>query len=107
MRLARNGMIVSATKSEAVIVATTASGSDRTNAPAPSGSAMIGKKASSSVAVQPMTAMLISCTPAIAASRGCMPSRKWRAMFSVTTMLSSTSKPKANTKPAIESWFSE
>ena len=35
------------------------------------------------------------------------PSRRCRAMFSTTTMESSTSRPSATTKPAIDSWFSE
>ena len=35
------------------------------------------------------------------------PSRRWREMFSTTTMESSTSRPSATTKPAIEIWLSE
>ena len=100
-------MIVSETISDDAMVHTTATGSERMKSPAPSGSDISGTNASSSVAVQPMTATLISDTPAIAASRGASPSRRCRAMFSVTTMESSTSRPSASTKPAIESWFSE
>ena len=75
-RLARNGTIVSDTISDDAIVQTTATGNERMKSPAPSGNDISGTNASSSVAVQPITAMLISDTPAIAASRGASPSRR-------------------------------
>ncbi len=100
-------MMVSATNRDAAIVQTTAIGSERVKSPAASGRFSKGRKASNSVAVQPTTAMLISLTPAMAASRGLRPLRLWRAMFSVTTMESSTRSPSAITKPAIDNWFSE
>ena len=98
-------MIVSDTINDAMMVVSTATGSDRVKSPAPSGKAISGRKAKISVAVQPMTATLISDTPAIAASRLGKPFRRCRAMFSVTTIESSTSNPSAITKPEIDSWF--
>ena len=59
------------------------------------------------VAVQPTIAWKI-CR--VASSAACMrecPSRRKRAMFSTTTIESSTSRPSATTKPAIEIWLSE
>ena len=52
-------------------------------------------------------AICVDCTYVGLTARGVRPLRKWREMFSVTTMLSSTSRPSANTKPAMESWLSE
>ena len=104
-RLARNGITVSATNSEAVIVNRTAAGSERMNSPAPSGRNNSGRKPSTSVAVQPITASAIWSVARIAASTGGRPLRTWRAMFSTTTIESSTSSPSATTKPTIDSWF--
>ena len=59
------------------------------------------------VAVQPRIAWKI-CR--VARSAACMrecPSRRKRAMFSTTTIESSTSRPSATTKPAMEIWLSE
>ena len=100
-------MIESATKNDARIVNSTAAGSERTKSPAPSGRNSSGTKASSSVTVQPSTASQIWSVAAIAASRRGMPWRTLRAMFSTTTIESSTRRPSATTKPAIESWLSE
>ncbi len=100
-------MMNSAISSEPTIVATTAEGSTRMNLPALPGSASSGRKAKISVAVQPRIAAKICCVPASAACRRVAPSRRWRAMFSTTTMESSTSRPSATTKPAIEIWLSE
>jgi hypothetical protein len=57
------------------------------------------------VAVQPITAMPICFVARIAASRGRCPSRRKRAMFSTTTIESSTSRPRAMTKPTMLSWL--
>jgi hypothetical protein len=52
-----------------------------------------------------MTASVICRVPAMAAVIRSCPSRRWRAMFSVTTMESSTSSPRLSTKPAMASWL--
>ena len=100
-------MMNSAMSSEPTIVAITVIGSTRMNLPAVPGSAISGRKAKISVAVQPRIATKICRVPASAAFVRDAPSRRCRAMFSTTTIESSTSRPSATTKPAIESWFSE
>ena len=60
-------MMKSAISSEPTMVATTAVGSTRMNLPAAPGSAMSGRNANTSVAVQPRMAMKICRVPAIAA----------------------------------------
>ena len=60
-------MMKSAMSSEPMMVATTAVGRTRMNLPAVPGSAISGKKAKTSVAVQPSTAMKICLVPAMAA----------------------------------------
>ena len=77
------------------------------NCPAPPGSISSGRNANSSVAVVPTTATVIWRVASMAASRGGRPSRRNRAMFSTTTMESSTSNPSAITQPTMESWFRE
>ena len=67
-RLARNGITVYATNSEASTVNSTAAGSERMNRPAPSGRNSSGRNANSSVTVQPSTASAIWSVAAIAAS---------------------------------------
>ena len=84
------------------MVATTVSGSTRMNLPGLPGSAMSGRKAKISVAVHPRIATKICRVPASAACVRSAPSRRWRAMFSVTTIESSTRSPSATTKPAME-----
>ena len=106
MRLARNGMTVKDTKSEAAIVKRTVTGNDLINWPDPSGRNSKGRKANIKVAVQPNTATAIWPVPLIAAETRSSPSRMRRAMFSVTTMESSTKSPSESTKPAIDNWFS-
>ena len=89
------------------MVATTAIGSTRMNLPAVPGSASNGRNAKISVAVHPRMATKIWRVPSSAACMRDFPMRMCRAMFSTTTMESSTSRPSATTKPAIDSWFSE
>ncbi len=84
---------------------TTAIGSTRMNLPAVPGRASSGRNANTSAAVQPRMATKIWRVPAIAAWARGRPMRRWREMFSTATMESSTSRPSATTKPAIESWF--
>ena len=100
-------MMNSASNSEPMMVATTAMGSTRMNLPAVPGSASSGRNANISVAVQPRMATKICRVPASAACTRECPMRMCRAMFSTTTMESSTSRPSATTKPAIDSWLSE
>ena len=102
-----NGMMNSASSSEPMMVLTTAIGSTRMNLPAVPGRASRGRKAKISVAVQPRMATKICRVPASAACTRVYPMRRCREMFSTTTMESSTSRPSATTKPAIDSWFSE
>ena len=77
------------------------------NLPAVPGRASKGRNAKIRVAVQPRMATKICRVPSSAACTRELPMRMWRAMFSTTTMESSTSRPSATTKPAIDSWFSE
>jgi hypothetical protein len=106
-REARKGTTVSETSSEARTVATTATGMERMKRPAAPGSASSGTKAKTRVAVQPSTDMVICRVAAMAAARGVQPSRMKRATFSTTTTESSTSSPRAMTKPTMESWLTE
>ena len=95
-------MIVRATRSDAPTVASTAVGSTRMNLPELPETIISGRKANMMVAVQPTIAWKI-CR--VASSAACMrecPSRRKRAMFSTTTIESSTSRPSATTKPAME-----
>ena len=102
---AKNGTIVSETNSEASIVVTTAIGKPRIKSPAPSGKNRSGRKAKINVAVQPTTASVICSVAFIEASKRFMPFRIKRSMFSTTTIESSTSNPKATTKPTILNWL--
>ena len=100
-------MTVSETSSDAATVYSTDAGSERMKMPAPSGRNSSGRNANSSVAVQPTTASAIWSVAAIAASTRVYPARRYRSMFSTTTIESSTSRPSASTKPAMDSWLSE
>ena len=53
----------------------------------------IGKKTDTSAKVVASTASPISSAASMAASYGLLPMRKWRSMFSISTMASSTSTP--------------
>ena len=53
----------------------------------------VGKKTAISVNVVAMTARPISSAASIAASYGDLPPRKWRMIFSISTIASSTSTP--------------
>ena len=64
-----------------------------------------GTKAKISVAVAPSTATPICLVAAMDASRRGTPARMNRVMFSTTTMESSTSRPRAITKPTMDSWL--
>ena len=66
---------------------------------------MSGKKASIKQAVQPTTASAIWPVPLMAAVVRSSPSRRRRAIFSVTTMESSTKRPRARMNPAMDSWL--
>ena len=68
IRLARNGITVSDTSSEAPTVNSTAAGNERMKMPAPSGRNSSGRNANSSVAVQPITAIAIWSVAVMAAS---------------------------------------
>ncbi len=103
--LARNGTMVSDTSSEARMVRMTATGRLRMKSPALPGRNRSGTNANTSAAVQPRTATAIWRVARMAASRRLAPSRRWRVMFSTTTMESSTSRPSAMTKPTMLSWF--
>jgi hypothetical protein len=106
-RLARKGMKNNATNSEPSTVEMMVMGSTRMNMPGMPGSTASGKNASTSVAVQPRMASRICLVPRMAASVREWPMRRCRAMFSTTTMESSTSRPSESTKPAMVIWFSE
>ena len=69
-------MMKSAIRSEPMMVATTALGSTRMNLPAVPGKAISGRKANTSVAVQPRIATKICRVPAIAARVRSYPMRR-------------------------------
>ena len=92
-------MIVSATRSDAPTVTSTAVGSTRMNWPDVPPIIISGRKANMIVAVQPTIASKICRVARIAACMRECPSRRKRAMFSTTTIESSTSRPSATTKP--------
>ena len=98
--------MVSDTSSDAATVPSTATGSERVNLPAPSGRNTSGKNANNKTNVQPITATAISLVPDNAAASRFSPIRRCRAMFSVTTIESSTSSPNAMMKPEIANWLS-
>ena len=97
--------MVSDTIIDAVIVATMVPMKLWMNFPAPSGRKKRGKKAKTKTPVDPKTAIVISLVPSIAASLRLFPMRKCRAMFSTTTIESSTSKPNVKMKPATTNWL--
>ena len=97
--------MVNDTSNDAATVPSTATGNDRVNLPAPSGKNASGKKANNSTQVQPMTATAISRVPDSAAVIRSSPSRRCRAIFSVTTIESSTNRPSAMMKPEIANWL--
>ena len=53
----------------------------------------VGRKTATSVNVVATTARPISSTASIAASTGVLPRPRWRSMFSISTIASSTSTP--------------
>jgi hypothetical protein len=53
----------------------------------------VGRNTATSAKVVAITAMPISSAASMAASIGVLPMRRWRAMFSISTMASSTSTP--------------
>ena len=53
----------------------------------------IGMKTATSEVLMERTVKPISLAPFMVASKGFMPFSMWRAMFSMTTMASSTTKP--------------
>ena len=90
---------------DAVIVATIVPMKLWMNLPAPSGKKNKGKKAKTKTPVDPKTAIVISLVPSIAASLRLLPMRKCRAIFSTTTIESSTNSPNVRMKPATTSWL--
>ncbi len=86
---------------EANTLVITAIGKLLMNSPAISGRKANGIKAITKVAVVPTTAIPICFVPFKTASIFECPSRSQRSIFSTTTILSSTSNPKATTNPTI------
>ena len=101
------GTMVRETSIDANTDVITANGRLRMNSPEPSGRNTKGRNAIISVAVQPTTASVICLVASMAAYVLECPSRSHRSIFSTTTILSSTSNPKATTKPTILNWFNE
>ena len=99
--LAKNGTTNKAMSIEPTTDAITAIGILRINSPAISGINTKGRKAITKVTVHPTTASAICSVPFIAASKRLYPSRIQRSIFSTTTILSSTTNPRATTKPTI------
>ena len=65
--------------------------------PAVPGKNEIGMKTAASVTVVDSTAKNTCRVPSTAAARGPRPSARWREMFSMTTIASSTTRPVAST----------
>ena len=72
------------------------------NPPATPGIRLIGTYTTTSTIVIVRAAMPISLRPRIAATNGGSRSPRWREMFSMTTMLSSTRMPTARVSASIE-----
>ena len=53
----------------------------------------VGRNTATSAKVVAITAMPISSAASMAACMGDLPMRRWRSMFSISTMASSTSTP--------------
>ena len=100
-------MMNSASSSEPMMVATTAIGSTRMNLPGGAGQGDQGQEGEDERggAAEDRHEDLPRAGERRLHAR--VPMRRWRAMFSTTTMESSTSRPSATTKPAIEIWLSE
>ena len=91
------GVRVSDTSADTMIAATRVRVNSRKNAPSMPWAKMIGRNTATSEAVMETMVKPISRAPAIAACRRGMPASRWRMMFSITTMASSTTKPMAMT----------
>ena len=86
-----------ATKQESVTANARTKPNSANNRPAMPGKKEIGMNTAASVAVVASTAKNTCLRPWTAAARGPRPRARWREMFSMTTMASSTTRPVART----------
>ena len=91
------GQTVSATAAEMLTENASTKPNSENRLPTSPGMNETGMNTAASVAVVASTAKTISLVPRTAAARGPAPMARWRAMFSTTTMASSTTRPVATT----------
>ena len=87
------GVVVSETTSETPMATESVTANSRKRRPTMPPMSRMGMKTATSEVDIERTVKPISLEPAMAASKGLMPSSRWRVMFSMTTMASSTTKP--------------
>ena len=87
------GVSKRATTSEAKIASTAVQPNCLKNRPGIPPMKAVGKNTATSAKVVAMTAMPISSAASMAAANGVLPMTRWRVMFSISTMASSTSTP--------------
>jgi len=86
-------VISRATTSEASIASTATQPNCLKNLPGTPAMKAVGRNTETSVKVVAMTAKPISSAACMAASKGRLPMCRWRVMFSISTMASSTRMP--------------
>ena len=89
------GVVVSDTSSDTPIATERSTANSRNNRPTIPPISRIGMKTATSDTLMERTVKPISLAPRNAASIGFIPSSRWREMFSMTTIASSTTKPVA------------
>ena len=87
------GVVVSETTSETPMATESVTANSRKRRPMMPPISRMGMKTAISEVDMESTVKPISREPSIAASKGLMPSSRWRVMFSMTTIASSTTKP--------------
>ena len=89
------GVVVSETSIETPMATDSVTANSRNSRPTIPPIIRIGMKTATSETLMVMTVKPISLAPCSAAWSGGTPSSRWRVMFSITTMASSTTKPVA------------
>jgi hypothetical protein len=104
---ASTGTMVSATKRDAASAIVMVSANGRKSSPVMSVTRASGRKTATVVIVDAVTATATSRTPALIASIFFSPRPRWRLMFSMTTIESSTTRPIAIVRAPRVSTLSE
>ncbi len=100
------GVSMRATTSENSTATAEVNANGRKNSPGIPPMNATGMNTAHSVSVVATTASPISMAASFAACSGCLPMRRWRTMFSTSTMASSTSMPTTSDSASSVSRFS-